>query len=422
MKEIESNIINSNFQDNYSQARNAFGILALICLTRRFFIIWILSIFKMLPFIGEYYLLFYYFIIFILIVLSVPYIRKKFRSTDIIFTLIFIMIYIISYLNSESSEYLTKGLSLCLLHSFPLFFVGICFSADDEVKIGFWKNNIYDWFYYISVIGIIVNVSYYLYCIRAGREIFEESSASTNTLIPLCYTIYIAFIKKSPLSVIISLIGFFSMIAYGVRTNIIIPIAMLLIMLLLELKSSKLKVFVILLICLLSTVLLYDFDNIILGLESIYSRFGISSRFFYVFHLEGIGYLSNREIVWAKAIEHIKDNPIGGYGLFGDRSIYGDMNGYSHNLFLELFIDLGVFIGIVAILLLIVTLIKGFLSSKKENYSRGFLLSIICAEFIMLLASGSYLVEAPFFFMIGYALCCSRQKEYNRFNYINENV
>ena len=104
--------------------------------------------------------------------------------------------------------------------------------------------------------------------------------------------------------------------------------------------------------------------------------------------------------LWSYSIEAIKDSPIFGHGLYGDRPYVGNTFrwGYSHNIVLEMMASFGVF-GL-AFCLLILFLVLKYLTKKDFKEDRSLLIiivSICCKLFI----SDSFLYLDMFWMLIG---------------------
>ena len=155
-------------------------------------------------------------------------------------------------------------------------------------------------------------------------------------------------------------------------------------------------------------VLLYliIFSIIIMGiiflnqiLEYIYElllSFGIRSRSIQLF-LRNDVYLSGRDRIYREIVEEIVKNPFLGLGLGGDRIV---TNGYqSHNIFIEVFANFGIVIGIFIIIAMLYIVIKSLFIKDVNKYSMVIIwLSI---GFVHLLVSSSYLIDFKFWIFIG---------------------
>lgn len=89
-----------------------------------------------------------------------------------------------------------------------------------------------------------------------------------------------------------------------------------------------------------------------------------------------------------------------GIGIGGDRYI---LNGaYSHNIFIEIIANFGIFIGGIIIILIFICIIKALLQKNSLNYS---IIAIwLCIGFVHFMVSNSYIVDMRFWIFLGVLL------------------
>lgn len=107
----------------------------------------------------------------------------------------------------------------------------------------------------------------------------------------------------------------------------------------------------------------------------------------------------------------IMERPITGWGIGGDR--YFLDGGYSHNIFLEVYIHYGIFIGTVLFAWLFFYCIRMFFSpwTKHMPGERGILVMMFLYGFVPKLVSGSYLIDFSFAIFIGYLISLKRHQK-----------
>jgi O-antigen ligase len=143
-------------------------------------------------------------------------------------------------------------------------------------------------------------------------------------------------------------------------------------------------------------------------LLGVFEEWGFSTRIFQ-YLLEGEFSVSNaRSVLADTVVQAIWEKPIFGHGLMGDRVVTGGY--YAHNILLEFLCHYGVFIGsFLLVAAFMIPTVATFRSRKKESFH--FLLMMTCLVFIKLMMSGSYLLEADFFLLLGLCVCVLREKE-----------
>lgn len=107
---------------------------------------------------------------------------------------------------------------------------------------------------------------------------------------------------------------------------------------------------------------------------------------------------NGRSEIYTFAVQAINNSPIIGNGIYFDRGFAA----YAHNVFLELFVDFGIIIGLLTSLSLIICSYRMLVVSKK-NSDNCFTIALILIFCVIgeLLFSGSYLREPMFWFLIG---------------------
>ena len=143
-------------------------------------------------------------------------------------------------------------------------------------------------------------------------------------------------------------------------------------------------------------MVLLAFNSIIEFLIPVLSIFGINSRSLeYFLSGELITNSGGRDIIFDTIWNLIKTNPFMGNGIGADISATGQ---YSHNLFLDLLLHYGIFLGGGMILLLLFIILKAYRNTEEKSIWLMFL----CAGFIPAMVSGTYLTSMLLWIFIGY--------------------
>jgi O-antigen ligase len=111
---------------------------------------------------------------------------------------------------------------------------------------------------------------------------------------------------------------------------------------------------------------------------------------------------SDRDVLYYKAFELIKERPISGYGLFG----FYDYIFYPHNIFLEILLNGGIIFLLFAIIIVLIffTKLKLIIHHAPSNLV---ILSVVIFPMTELMFSGTYMVTPLFWFAISYVFCYS---------------
>lgn len=108
---------------------------------------------------------------------------------------------------------------------------------------------------------------------------------------------------------------------------------------------------------------------------------------------------SGRDEAYELALANIQLNPWTGYGIFHTIGKFG----YPHNIFLEMLEQGGVLYLFVWLIIILKSLKRGWYMLKCDN-NLNFLIPLMLYPCIMLLFSGSYLMNATFWFSICFCL------------------
>lgn len=200
---------------------------------------------------------------------------------------------------------------------------------------------------------------------------------------------------------LISFASLISILAIGSRGAVLCASVFILLKLIkpsIQLRLSKVKMYIIFAITTVSIFVLINLQNLLLILYNWLLQFGLNSRSITLF-LSGEVYLSGRDNLYQKIISEIYSHPLVGIGIAGDRRVLDGMGVYVHNIFLEILANFGVFIGLFVIFLLIIMVIRIFFI--KDDVSYNMLIIWISLGFISLFVSGSYLTDLSFWTFLG---------------------
>ena len=120
---------------------------------------------------------------------------------------------------------------------------------------------------------------------------------------------------------------------------------------------------------------------------------------------------SNRDLVYAQALELIGEKPFFGYGVLGYMPLLTTTYQYPHNLFLEIALQGGLFVLLAAVGVLLIAIYKLYkmIKDDKNNWIFAF---IFTYPLVQLMFSGSYLLTGLFWFCM--AIFLTYRPENNR--------
>lgn len=124
--------------------------------------------------------------------------------------------------------------------------------------------------------------------------------------------------------------------------------------------------------------------------------------------------------IFKTSLQGIDEYALIGTGIFQDRQYIHDhvnalldsaesVGSYSHNIFLELLLQFGIFIGGVAIVCILYLLFKGYRKCKEKDGKFFIYLLLVCIGFFPLMISNTWL-DSSFFMMLGFMVGMLKMK------------
>lgn len=377
-----------------------------------------------------------YFFIYVFLLLYLIRSKKWFTRTSMIITILLLLFLVVTcFLHSEylslffgqSSEWQTDRIITQQVFAFSSGFTIlpiICLynDADDFMKT--------------MTIASSINAAYIIMLYLTGNFSFMQSTITSNdiysgsmgysSLIPLCIMFYIVINSKKLIYKIISGIVAIIMLSYvllsGVRGCLlcIIIFIYLFLMLGIDYKFKKIAKTGITLAVVFSSYLCLK-TSLLIQIGKLLSKMGISSR--------SINALINGVILDDNGRDKIKDMAYvlisegGPFGLGFCSSRYYYSGSYPHNIFLELWIDMGYVGGTALLIMLLLGVISFFKNVRDFKWRYAFIVFFSCA-FGKLLVSASLWSETLFWETIavgiaGFQCCRMGQNERKKYVYNN---
>ncbi len=154
-------------------------------------------------------------------------------------------------------------------------------------------------------------------------------------------------------------------------------------------------------------------NSIISMLVEIIDYLGMTSRTLTKFIDGSVAEDNGRYIIWGNATEKIKEKWLTGYGIGADRSftLIGNIKGYYvHNIFLELFINFGIIISSVIVVVIIYNSLRVFLDKKSENIYAELYIYVFIATMIKLFFSSSLWIDIMAYWCVAVYMKYKSQK------------
>lgn len=242
----------------------------------------------------------------------------------------------------------------------------------------------------------VLRVGYWTYT-QFGREVHKVGNMSWSyglLFVICCLSIYIINERRifflAP--IILCLIG---ILVYGSRGTMV-SFSLGLFLGILLIHEGKMKAQNYILFGLLILAIVFFFSDIGLTiLTDWFSARGVSSEFLKLLTLQqSFDQASNgRSLIWFTCFNMLKEAPFFGYGVMGERNIVYDIGfqwGYAHNIFLEILVAFGWFLGIIIIVCLILGIVRFFATSNNRNEKLVFLI-FLTISFELLVSNSIWL-------------------------------
>ncbi len=305
------------------------------------------------------------------------------------FTVLAILVTIIVY--PQNTKYLLNAeqLKSTILPCLQWFIIGLFIVPDKKTVDLIGK---------VSCLAIAVETLFiFLYMIPEAIMIDDDMSRAYQLLPQVMFAVNYAFNSKKILPWFFSVIGMFYLLSMGTRGPFVIFGAFVFLKFLKTIKT-KIVFKIILLAVTITTILLFLNSNLFLNLlywlKDVFKSIGLSTRII-DYSIKGItlSNTSGRNEIFMLCWQKIKENPVFGYGIYGE---WQWLEWNAHNIYLEILIHFGVILGSVILLWLIYMPIKAYVKTSN-TYSRDIILVFVCFVFVRGIFGGSYLMYGMYF-------------------------
>lgn len=280
----------------------------------------------------------------------------------------------------------------------------------------------------VCILLFLFNLLRYIVAVRRGYWVIYDVSGQTlhrsynlefgyEMMFPTAFMGAYAFLKKKRGYYVLFAIGMYTILMGGSRGAIIWPIVMFPLMLPFLWKNIEKKkrgrVALLYTILIIVAVLVYINYNVLLGgLVTLLRTLGLESRTITAVLSGTAADSSGREEIYRVAIDMIKNGGPFGWGVYGDRYVISRVIrwaiwGYCHNLFLEIMVSFGYFLGTLICVLIIKSIFE--LYSYCDNEDRQVVFITFLVASFKLILSNSFWYTAAFWAI--YALAIKWRKK-----------
>lgn len=372
-------------------------------------VIQIIRMFVTLPYKIDTILVYFLLVLLVLKSLNILMVRIKLKSISMIFFILFSLLVAFFYdvSNTEIQILLIKDFILICVPSLVIF------STLKDFKI---------LYKYLIITSIIIVTSVFF-----NVFIFPSNAFSNQTyhqeqsyllLLPILTFLNAAVKNKNNkiLYILLFLSSLLLLISMGSRGPLLSIVLYSAFIMCFQLYKRKKTI----LIFISFFILIYVFrDTLTFELLHLFDRLGLSTRVFDRIIASSFFADESRISLYKRSILLIVENPVLGIGLGNDRMLLSsalgisDMNNvlglYVHNIFLEILLAYGIFIGGFIIVFWSLKIIKA-IKRKNESFRHVYFI-LFFSSIIPLFVSGSFIASASFFALIGITLSSENNSE-----------
>lgn len=190
-------------------------------------------------------------------------------------------------------------------------------------------------------------------------------------------------------------IGVVCIIFYGTRGPLLALVVSYTALVFAFYKTNKKFVF-----CIAICILVFFYKEILLSIRDVLIQMNLgSSRIIDMLIAGNINDENGRKILQDTAIEYIRESPFVGLGLYGNMARWGF---YPHNLFIELFVQVGIPVSIVVVTSFAIVVVQRYKTFYLEQ--QYFVVVMLISILAKLMVTGSYLNESSLFLLFGFIL------------------
>lgn len=333
----------------------------------------------------------------LMILAALPTVLRRMNYVDLLFLLGTCLVVSVGALAfPENRLFISAGLSRLLVSSVPLFFLGRAVRDYERTA-----NALIATAYFVITAAFF----YYIFLLTSDMKVAEDNMSFAYYLLPHCIFCCYSMLRRFRLwKLPVFLMGVATLFLCGTRGPLVcLAAAMLLCVLVLD--TSTYTKLIVAFLAVLAVILLISgaLERMIIWLSAAMEELGFGSRVLDKILDKEFSVSEERKNTYALLAQAIRQRPVWGHGIFGDRLLLAEVGGlYAHSLFYELLCDFGIFFGVIVFLLVLLAAALAF--RHRNRAYRALLCAAVCSGLMKLFLSGSFLSEPVFYLMLGLAL------------------
>lgn len=337
------------------------------------------------------------------ILLSLPRLWKRIKTSDHIFVFACLIFYLLNIqLFPQNADVLVNRLFSFSLLTLPYYYIGVTL----DIK------RFYKFFYYISVVAVFMCAFYELLYAQSASYTGDVDTSEYN--MELAYSILPHVLMVSwralksfvILNIAPMLLGLMLLLSFGTRGPVICAIVFIAIYLLFIRPSKYQKTMRIITVA-CAVYAMSFLDQFMTFMQLMTFQLGMSTRIFDKYFEGELEDSSGRDYIRETLLRELSiDNSLFGHGVLGS---YPYVNTYPHNIVLEFLFSFGWGWGIAILFCIVYIIAKMLINTHQCEINVTFGIILVIASILKLCFSSTFVDDALFFMLLGYCVNSSRK-------------
>lgn len=337
------------------------------------------------------------------ILLSLPRLWKRIKTSDHIFVFACLIFYLLNIqLFPQNADVLVNRLFSFSLLTLPYYYIGVTL----DIK------RFYNFFYYISVVAVFMCAFYELLYVQSASYTGDVDTSEYN--MELAYSILPHVLMVSwralksfvILNIAPMLLGLMLLLSFGTRGPVICAIVFIVIYLLFIRPSKYQKTMRIITVA-CAVYAMSFLDQFMTFMQLMTFQLGMSTRIFDKYFEGELEDSSGRDYIRETLLRELSiDNSLFGHGVLGS---YPYVNTYPHNIVLEFLFSFGWVWGIAILFCIVYIIAKMLINTHQCEINVTFGIILVIASILKLCFSSTFVDDALFFMLLGYCVNSSRK-------------
>ena len=337
------------------------------------------------------------------ILLSLPKLWKRIKTSDHIFVFACLIYYLLNIqLFPQYADVLVNRLFSFSLLTLPYYYIGVTL----DIK------RFYNFFYYISVVAVFMCAFYELLYAQSASYTGDVDTSEYNmelaySILPHVLMVSWRALKRFVLlNIAPMLLGLMLLLSFGTRGPVICAIVFIAIYLLFIRPSKYQKTMRIITVA-CAVYAMSFLEQFMTFMQLMTFQLGMSTRIFDKYFEGELEDSSGRDYIRETLLRELSiDNSLFGHGVLGS---YPYVNTYPHNIVLEFLFSFGWVWGIAILFCIVYIIAKMLINTHQCEINVTFGIILVIASILKLCFSSTFVDDALFFMLLGYCVNSSRK-------------